>query len=58
MMTQVIYDLRVFLIFYFILVWMCSLIFNIIELGNNELSKSVKKGSKKAKKTYPGMEYE
>lgn len=39
MMTQVIADLRVFLIFYLILVWMCSLVFNIIELGTNEKAK-------------------
>ena len=42
MMTQVISDLRVFLIFYFILVWMCSLVFNILELGNNDKSKNNK----------------
>ena len=33
MMKQVSYDLRVFMFFYFILIWMCTLVFNIIEVG-------------------------
>ena len=34
MMRQVIYDLRVFLMFYFILIWIISLVFNILMVGN------------------------
>jgi len=34
MMGQVIYDLRVFMLFYAILLWLCSLIFSILEVGN------------------------
>lgn len=34
MMRQVIYDLRVFMMFYFILIWIISLVFNILMVGN------------------------
>ena len=57
MIRQVITDLRVFMIFYFILIWMCSLIFNIIDLGNNENTTRLRRDMTKAKKVYPGMEY-
>lgn len=33
MMKQVMYDLRIFGVFYVILLWLCSLIFNILEVG-------------------------
>jgi len=36
MMKQVAYDLKAFMVFYLILLWMCSLVFNILELGNYE----------------------
>lgn len=38
MMRQVISDLKIFMLFYGILVWMCALIFNILQMGNYEMS--------------------
>lgn len=34
MMRQVVKDLKAFMIFYTILLWICGLVFGIIELGN------------------------
>ena len=38
MFSQVVNDLKVFILFYAILVWMFSLIFNILQMGNYEES--------------------
>lgn len=59
MMRQVVKDLKAFLIFYTILLWICGLVFSIIELGDLDQLKSDEKGASKLKlKTYPGVEYQ
>jgi len=57
MMKQVFKDLQAFMVFFFILLWICSLIFNIIQLGNYE--NKVDEGLKNKLKaiSYPGIEY-
>jgi hypothetical protein len=60
MMRQVVYDLKVFLVFYGILVWMCALIFNILQIGNYELSPDPQLQSLLSLPiyiSYPGQEY-
>lgn len=59
MMRQVVKDLKAFMIFYTILLWICGLVFSIIELGNLDRMKTDDKGAAKLKlKTYPGVEYQ
>lgn len=57
MMKQVVYDLKVFMIFYFILIWIAALILNIIELGNFSEHKNVANKKLLKATTYPGIEY-
>ena len=46
------------MIFYFILLWICSLIFTIIELGSFDRNMGEDFKTLKAKKSYPGVEYQ
>ena len=57
MMKQVVCDLKVFMIFYFILIWIAALILNIIELGNFSEHKNVDNKKLLKATTYPGIEY-
>lgn len=57
MMSQVVNDLKVFILFYVILVWMFSLIFNILQMGNYELSVRSDQQEIANLKIYPGQEY-
>lgn len=57
MMKQVVYDLKVFMIFYFILIWIAALILNIIELGNFSEHRNVANKKLLKATTYPGIEY-
>lgn len=57
MMRFVFYDLRVFLGFYFILIWMCTLVFNIIEVGFYHKLDDEQKKIFMEKPTFPGKEY-
>ena len=60
MMRQVFHDLQAFMLFFFILLWITSLILNVLELGNEEGNSSrAAVERKKAMQTldYPGVEY-
>lgn len=58
MIEQVAYDLRIFLIFYFILMWFASLALSIVQLGNfdGHLRMEHFRGDFK-EDNYPGIEY-
>ena len=58
MMRQVIYDLRVFLMFYFILIWIISLVFNILMVGNYSRLPAEQAQAILGAASYPGREYE
>lgn len=57
MMSQVVHDLKVFILFYVILIWMFSLIFNILQMGNYEFSIREDIQDIINLKVYPGQEY-
>ena len=58
MMSQVLKDLGVFILFYLILIWVTTLIFNVLELGNFEKSRSANLRKITKNPTYPGKEYQ
>ena len=53
MMKQVFYDLRIFMLFYFILVIKFSMILAILRVGNFELSSDPEVQSLRTKSVYP-----
>lgn len=57
MMKQVARDLYAFMVFYLILLWMCSLVFNILELGNYTNPRDPELRNKVKLVNYPGIEY-
>lgn len=57
MMRTVIYDLRIFMVFYLILLWMCSLIFTILEVGFYKRQSSASLRNVLNSISYPGQEY-
>ena len=57
MMRKVVYDLRIFMIFYAILLWMCSLIFTILEVGFYKRQSSAALRDVPNSISYPGQEY-
>ena len=57
MMKTVTMDLRAFMVFYFILIWICALVFNILELGNFISPRNEALKTKLKAINYPGIEY-
>lgn len=57
MMLQVMVDLRAFLCFYLILIWICGLIMDILGVGKDMEQKN-SSGLKQKRVTYPGIEYQ
>ena len=57
MMKTVTLDLRAFMVFYFILIWICALVFNILELGNFISPRNEALKTKLKAINYPGIEY-
>lgn len=60
MLANVIYDLRIFLLFYIILIVLFSLLLGILGLGNKEIAGGFKEmyGTATVADGYPGSEYE
>jgi len=57
MMSQVIYDLKSFMIFFLIICYMFSMLFAVIDLDNFEFSEKEKTREVKSEEAYPAMEY-
>jgi len=57
MLSQVIYDLKSFMIFFIVICYMFSMLLAIIDLDNFEFSEIESTRASKAKGTYPSMEY-
>ena len=60
MLTNVVYDLRIFMLFYIILIVLFSLLLGVLGLGNRNIAGDFQKKFKDSKITdgYPGVEYE
>lgn len=58
MMQQVFIDLQAFLLFFFILLWITSLILSTLQLGNYEGARSANLRAKAQAASYPGIEYQ
>ena len=56
MLSQVSSDLSSFLVFYFIILWMCALILDTLGLANLDVSEFIS-GKSKRVASYPGNEY-
>ena len=57
MLTNVIYDLRIFLLFYTILVVLFSLLLGVIGVGNVKIPGGFKNEYELEEEDYPGVEY-
>ena len=57
MMRRVFLDLQAFMLFFFVLLWIMSLILNVLEMGNIETGKSVERKKLLQTLEYPGVEY-
>jgi len=57
MLSQVIYDLKSFFIFFGVICYMFSMLFAVVDLDNFEFSEIELVRAEKAKSSYPSMEY-
>lgn len=57
MMSQVMYDLKAFILFYTIICFMFCMLFAVVDLDNFEFSAKEKTRAEKAQPSYPGFEY-